>query len=84
MSISSGLAEKTTVIGTTENYIATKMNTGGNSLEVQLLGLSSFPSGAWVRSLVGELRSRKPQGVAKKKKKMNAGDEHSGDGWTTL
>lgn len=68
MSISRGLAEKTTVIGTTENYRATKMNTGGHSLEIQLLGLSAFPSGARVRSLVAELRSRKPQGVAKKKR----------------
>ena len=39
-----------------------------SSLVVQLLGLSAFSAGAWVRSLVGELRSHKPHGVGKKKK----------------
>ena len=37
----------------------------GNSLAVQWLGLGASTAGAQVRSLVGELRSRKP----KKKKK---------------
>ena len=32
---------------------------------VQWLGLGAFTAGAWVRSLVGELRSQKPQGAAK-------------------
>ena len=40
----------------------------GNSLAVQWLGLSAFTAGAQVQSLMGELRSRKPHGVAKKKK----------------
>ena len=39
----------------------------GNSLVVQCLGLGAFTAGAQVRSLVRELRSRKPRGVAKKK-----------------
>ena len=41
----------------------------GNSLAVQWLGLSTFTAWAWVRSLVGELRSHKPHSTAKKKKK---------------
>ena len=40
----------------------------GDSLAVQWLGLSSFPAGAQVPSLVKELRSRKPLSVAKKEK----------------
>ena len=40
----------------------------GNSLVVQWLGLGPFISGAQVQSLVEELRSCKPNGVAKKKK----------------
>ena len=35
---------------------------------VQWLGLVAFTAVTWVRSLVGELRSRKPRGVAKNKK----------------
>ena len=38
----------------------------GNSLEVQWLGLGAFTAVAQVQSLVGELRSCKPHGVAKK------------------
>ena len=38
----------------------------GNSLVVQWLGLSAFPVVAQVQYLVGELRSHKPPGVAKK------------------
>ena len=42
-----------------------------NSLAVQGLGLGAPTAGAWVRSLVGELRSHKPRDAAKKKKKIN-------------
>ena len=42
----------------------------GHSLAVQWLGLGAFTAGARVQSLVGELRSRKPHDVAKKKKNM--------------
>ena len=38
----------------------------GNFLAVQWLGLGAFIAGAWVQSLVRELRSQKPQGMAKK------------------
>ena len=41
----------------------------GNSLVVQWLGLGTFIAGAQVQSLVGELRSHKSCGVAKKGKK---------------
>ena len=41
----------------------------GNSLVVQWLGLCAFTARAQVRSLVGELRSRKLHGAAEKKKK---------------
>ena len=41
----------------------------GSSLVVQWLGLGSFTAGAWVQSLVRELRSSKLHCVAKKKKK---------------
>ena len=44
-------------------YIST-----GNSLVVQSLGLGAFIAGTWVQSLVGELRSCKPCGVAKRNK----------------
>ena len=37
----------------------------GNSQVVQWLGLGAFTLVAWVQSLVGELRSYKPQGTAK-------------------
>ena len=40
------------------------------SLVVQWLGLHALALRAWVRSLVGELRSRKPEGAAKKKKTL--------------
>ena len=36
----------------------------GNSLVVQWLELGAFTARAWDQSLVGELRSRKPRGVA--------------------
>ena len=36
---------------------------------VQRLGLGTFTAGAWVQSLIGELRSHKMLGVVKKKKK---------------
>ena len=39
----------------------------GNSLAVQWLGLGAFTATVGVQSLVGELRSHKPPGVAKKK-----------------
>ena len=38
---------------------------------VQWLGLGAFTAVAQVQSLVGELRSHKPCGAAKKKKKKN-------------
>ena len=41
----------------------------GNSLAVQWLGLGTFTTMYWVQSLIWELRSCKPQGVATKKKK---------------
>ena len=41
----------------------------GNSLAVQWLGLGTFTAVAQVQSLVRELRSRKPQSVATKKRK---------------
>ena len=41
----------------------------GNSLVVQWLGLGGFTAGAWVWSLVGELRSCNLYDLAKKKKK---------------
>ena len=40
----------------------------GNSLAVQWLGLQAFTTGAWVRSLVGGLRSLKCAAAKKKKK----------------
>ena len=46
-----------------------KVNTTGNSLVVQWLGLWTFTATAWVQSLVRELRSHKLHGVAKKKRK---------------
>ena len=49
-------------------YRLRKLKLRGNSLVVQWLGLSTFTAGAQVQSLVGELRSCKPHGVAKKKK----------------
>ena len=36
---------------------------------VQWLGLGAFIAGAWVQSLVGELRFHKPCSEAKRKKK---------------
>ena len=41
----------------------------GNSLAVQWLGLGTFTARAQVRSLFRELRSRKPSGAAKEKRK---------------
>ena len=41
----------------------------GNSLVVQWLGLGAFTAVAQVQSLIGELKSHKPCGMAKKKKK---------------
>ena len=43
----------------------------GNSLSVQGLGLHVSTAGAQVPSLVGELRSRKSHGVARKKRRKN-------------
>ena len=42
----------------------------GNSLVVQWLVLGAFTAGARVPSLVGELRSRKLHGVAKRNNKF--------------
>ena len=42
----------------------------GNSLAVQWLGLGAFTARAQVQSLVGELRSRKPRGVAIKQQQQ--------------
>ena len=44
-------------------------NIHGNSLAVQWLGLGAFTAGAQVQSLVGELRSHKLRGTARKKRK---------------
>ena len=40
-----------------------------NSLVVQWLGLGAFTPGAWVHSLVGELRILQPAQCGKKEKK---------------
>ena len=40
----------------------------GNFLVVLWLGLSAFTARAWVQSLVGELRTHKPDGMASKRK----------------
>ena len=52
----------------------------GNSLAVQGLGLCAFTAVARVQSLVGELKSRKPRGTAKKTKnkitKTSTQDRH--------
>ena len=50
----------------TPNY---KDTTGGNSLVAQWLGFCSFTAGGQVPSLIRELGSHKPCGVAKKEKK---------------
>ena len=53
---------------------------------LQWLGLGAFTAGAWVQSLVRELRSCKPGGAAKKKEKYCnlqshvLGKSHSGVG----
>ena len=41
----------------------------GNSLVAQWSGFSAFTARDWVQSLVGELKSHKPHGLAEKKKK---------------
>ena len=41
----------------------------GNALAVQWLGLREFTAGAWVQTLLRELRSHKPCSMAKKEKK---------------
>ena len=46
----------------------------GNSLAVQWLGVGTFTARAWVQSLVRELRSRKPQKGAAKKKEKKSGE----------
>ena len=65
----------------------------GNSLAVQWLGVGTFTARAWVQSLVRELRSRKPQkGAAKKKKKksgewlpfIGVGGSEGGSSWCRL
>ena len=45
----------------------------GNSVEVQGLGLCALTAEAGVRSLIGELKSHKSGGMAKKKKKYSTG-----------
>ena len=47
----------------------------GNSLVVQWLGLGVFTAVAGAQSLVGELKSCKPRGVAKKKKEEGLSNE---------
>ena len=42
----------------------------GSSLVASWLGFQAFAAVAWVQFLVGELRSCKPDGVAKEKKKF--------------
>ena len=44
-----------------------KVGIDGNPLAVQWLGFGTFTAGVLVRSLVGELRSHKLCGAAKKK-----------------
>ena len=48
------------------------------SLAVQWLGLQAFTAGAQVQSLVGELRSHKPQGMAEKTKQKNSTEIQTG------
>ena len=54
----------------------------GSSLVVQWLGLGAHIAGAWVRSLVGELRSHKPWGAAKKQ--TNKQKKTKNKSWTEL
>ena len=54
-----------------ENLTPLEEPTERNSLVVQWLGLHAFTPGAKVRSLVRELRSYKPSGMAKKINKVN-------------
>ena len=49
-----------------KHVVPQKLKHKGNSLAVQWLGLGAFTAVAQVQSLVGELRSCKPHGVAKK------------------
>ena len=52
-----------------DKYPQIKRHTEGSSLVALLLGFWAFTVVAWVQSLVGELRSRKFRGAAKKKDK---------------
>ena len=58
-----------------ENLTPLEEPTERNSLVVQWLGLHAFTPGAKVRSLVRELRSYKPSGMAKKKKSQHKNNE---------
>ena len=53
-------------------WVVIKLMSLGNSLVVWWLGLGVFTAEAWVQSLVGELRSHKPCGVAEE---MSLSDE---------
>ena len=48
---------------------------------VQWLGLGAFTAGAWVHSLVGELRSRKPHSEVERKKKKNSEKARNSNGF---
>ena len=50
----------------------------GNSPAVQGLGLGVFTARAWVQSLVKELRSCKPCGMSKRKKKKGKEEREPG------
>ena len=50
-------------------YWLRKLGSPEISLVVQRLGPTAFTAGAWLHSLVGELRSRKPHSEPEKKKK---------------
>ena len=50
-------------------------------MAVQWLGVDAFTAKAWVPSLVGELRSCKPRGVAKKAQREPMATEQD---WTQM
>ena len=53
-------------------YWSKENSTIGTSLAVQWLELCTHTAGAWVRSLVGELKPHKPRGKAKNKNKEDS------------
>ena len=68
------LGQKSLAHQWSEQEVIKKWVKWGNSLAVQWLGLGAFTAVAWVQSPVGELKSCKLWGVAKKKKKVGKMD----------